>query len=98
MAQKTLRSKSKGKSAGAKRKYVGESKKKSTFTKTKNTPENKARAHYIATVEAAMASRVPSDQRSKLHVVKSTGPKEKKKNMKKPLTRGRKRKGGKGGK
>lgn len=95
MAQKTLRSKSKSKSAGALRKYVGEAKKKFTYTKTKNTAENKARAHYISSVEAAMASRVPSDQRSKLHVVKSSGPMEKKKNMKKPLTRGRKRKAGK---
>lgn len=95
MAQKSLRSKSKAKSAGALRKYVGEAKKKKTFTKTKNTAENKARAHYISSVENAMASRVPSDQRSKLSIVKSSGPAEKKKHMKKPLTRGRKRKTGK---
>lgn len=93
MAQKSLRSKSKQKSAGALRKYVGESKKKSTFTKSRNTPEAKARANYISSVEAAMASRVPSDQRSKLSIVRSGGPMEKKKHMKKPLTRGRKRKG-----
>ncbi|KAL7699347.1 hypothetical protein N2W54_007862 [Lotmaria passim] len=95
MAQKSLRSRSKPKSAGALRKYVGEAKKKSTYTKTKNSAEHKARAHYISSVEAAMASRVPSDQRSKLSVVKPGGPVEKKKHMKKPLTRGRKRKAGK---
>ncbi|KAK7201013.1 hypothetical protein NESM_000160800 [Novymonas esmeraldas] len=92
MAQKSLRSKSKEKSAGALRKYVGEAKKKFTYTKAKKTPETKARANYIKSVEAAMASRVPSDQRSKLSIVKAGGPREKKKNMKKPLTRGRKRK------
>ncbi|KAG5474294.1 hypothetical protein LSCM1_03074 [Leishmania martiniquensis] len=94
MAQKSLRSKSKQKSAGALRKYVGEAKRKSTFTKAKKTAESRARANYISAVEAAMASRVPSDQRSKLSIVKSSGPMENKKHMKKPLTRGRKRKGG----
>ncbi|KAG5498212.1 hypothetical protein JIQ42_03016 [Leishmania sp. Namibia] len=94
MAQKSLRSRSKPKSAGALRKYVGEAKKKSTFTKAKKTPETKARANYISAVEAAMASRVPSDQRSKLSIVKSSGPMVKKKHIKKPLTRGRKRKSG----
>ncbi|CAJ1009928.1 hypothetical protein Q4I28_005242 [Leishmania naiffi] len=95
MAQKSLRSKSKHKSAGALRKYVGEAKKKSTYTKAKKTPEAKARANYISAVESAMASRVPSDQRSKLSIVKSSGPTLTKKHIKKPLTRGRKRKGGK---
>jgi hypothetical protein len=95
MAQKSLRSKSKQKSAGALRKHVGEAKKKSTYTKTKDSAECKARAHYISSVEATMASRVPSDQRSKLFIVKPGGPMEKRKRMKKPLTRGRKRKAGK---
>ncbi|CBZ28422.1 conserved hypothetical protein [Leishmania mexicana MHOM/GT/2001/U1103] len=94
MAQKSLRSKPRHKSAGALRKYVGEAKRKSTFTKAKKTPEAKARANYISAVETAMASRVPSDQRSKLSIVKSSGPAAKKKHMKKPLTRGRKRKDG----
>lgn len=93
MAQKTLRSKTKGKSAGALRKYVGEAKRKSTFTKRRNTPEAKAQANYIQSVEAAMTSRAPSDLRSKLTVVKTSAPMlSKKKHMKKPLTRGRKRK------
>lgn len=92
MAQKSLRSKSKAKSAGALRKYVGEAKKKATYTKRLNTVEAKARANYIHSVEAAMASRVPSDQRSKLTIVKSSGPVTKQKNAKKPLTRGRTRK------
>ncbi|KAG5500385.1 hypothetical protein JKF63_03477 [Porcisia hertigi] len=93
MAQKSLRSKAHKKSAGALRKYVGEAKKKSTYTKAKKTPETKARANYISAVETVMASRVPSDQRSKLSIVKPSGPMGKKKHMKKPLTRGRKRKG-----
>lgn len=93
MAQKALRSKPKQKSSGALRKYVGEAKKKSTFTKRRSTATGTASANYISSVEAAMASRVPSDQRSKLTVVKSAGPPaEKAKNKKKPLTRGRTRK------
>lgn len=94
MAQKSLRSKSKGKSAGALRKYVGFAQKKHTTTtnKHRHSVEARARAHYINAVETAMASRVPSDQRSKLSVVRPTGPIEKQKHKKKPLTRGRRRK------
>lgn len=92
MAQKSLHSKSKQKSAGALRKYVGEAKKKFTYTKKRSSVEAKAKANYINSVEAAMASRVPSDQRSRLAVVKPGGPIEKKKHQKKPLTRGRTRK------
>ncbi|CCW62409.1 unnamed protein product [Phytomonas sp. EM1] len=92
MAQQYLRTKSKAtKSAGAARKHVGEAKKKSTYTKAKNSVERKARANYINTVEAAMASRVPSDQSFKLRIVKPAT-QQTKKHMKKPLTRGRKRK------
>ncbi|CCW68745.1 unnamed protein product [Phytomonas sp. Hart1] len=92
MAQKRLSAKSKAtKSAGAMRKHVGDAKKKSTFTKAKNSIERKARSNYIHSIEAAMASRVPSDQSSKLKIVKPA-PVQRKKNMKKPLTRGRKRK------
>lgn len=92
MPQKTLHSKPKQKSSGALRKHVGEAKKKFTYTKRRNSLESKARANYISGVEAAMASRVPSDQRSKLSIVKPTGPVVKAKNKKKPLTRGRTRK------
>lgn len=92
MAQKSLHSKSKQKSSGALRKHIGAAKKKSTHTKRLNSAEAKARANYISGVEAAMASRVPSDQRSKLSIVKPAGPMVKAKGKKKPLTRGRTRK------
>lgn len=93
MAQKALHAKSKPKSSGALRKYVGEAKKKSTFTKKHFSAKAAGKANYISSVETAMASRVPSDQRSKLSVVKPGGMKiEKPKNKKKPLTRGRTRK------
>ncbi|ORC89748.1 uncharacterized protein TM35_000112820 [Trypanosoma theileri] len=98
MAQKALKGKSRAKSVGALRKYVGESKKKTVHTKSKKTVEAKARANYIASVESHMAARVPSDQRGRMTIIKATGPDavvKKKKNMKKPLTRGRKRKGAK---
>ncbi|EPY38517.1 hypothetical protein AGDE_03925 [Angomonas deanei] len=93
MAQKSLRSKSKNKSVGALRKHVGDAKRKSVHSKSKKDSKAQAQANYIKSVETAMASRVPSDQRSKLKVVKASGPAEKKKNMRKPLTRGRVRKG-----
>eukprot|EP00796_Vickermania_ingenoplastis_P008358 gene8357-gene6556 len=93
MAQKALHSKSKQKSSGALRKYVGEAKKKTTTTKRKSGASGTAAANYINSVEAAMASRVPSDQRSKLNIIKPSGaPTEKAKHKKKPLTRGRTRK------
>lgn len=95
MAQKALRSKAKPKSSGAQRKHVGAAKKKHTYTKSKATPVKRAQAKYTASVEAAMASRVPSDQRSKLSIIKPSGPISKQKHMKKPLTRGRTRKGSK---
>lgn len=93
MAQKSIRSTTKSRSHGALRKMLGSSKKKTVHSKKRNTPEAKARANYIIGVEAAMASRVPSDQRSKLLIVKpGSGPVEKPKNKRKPLTRGRTRK------
>ncbi|EPY31874.1 hypothetical protein STCU_03150 [Strigomonas culicis] len=95
MAQKSLRSKSKSKSAGALRKYVGSAPRKSTLSKAKKSTKAKAQANYINSVETAMASRVPSDQRSKLNIIRPAGPLEKRKNRKKPLTRGRVRKGDK---
>ncbi|RNF26867.1 uncharacterized protein Tco025E_00949 [Trypanosoma conorhini] len=99
MAQKGLKGKSRGKSDGALRKYVGDSKKKTVHSKRRNTVEAKARANYVSAVESHMASRVPSDQRGRLTVVKPTAGQTKlsgkKKNMKKPLTRGRKRKSAK---
>ncbi|KAH9586100.1 hypothetical protein LSM04_000890 [Trypanosoma melophagium] len=98
MAQKALRGKSRAKSVGALRKYVGESKKKTVHTKSRKTVEAKAQANYISSVEAQMASRVPSDQRGRMTIIKPTTPDalgKKKKNMKKPLTRGRKRKSAK---
>ncbi|KAG8348377.1 hypothetical protein TRVL_00794 [Trypanosoma vivax] len=99
MAQKSLKGKSRGKSVGALRKYVGESKKKTVFTKSRKTLQTKARANYISVVESHMASRVPSDQRGRLTVVKPDAGKQpkKKKHMKKPLTKGRKRKSAKKG-
>lgn len=89
MAQKRLGARSKTKSSGALRKLVGEAKRKTVRAKKSSIVGN-----YIDSVEAAMASRVPSDQRSKLHIVKSSGPptNTKTKNKKKPLTRGRTRK------
>ncbi|SCU71163.1 uncharacterized protein TEOVI_000274300 [Trypanosoma equiperdum] len=98
MSQKGLKGKTRGKSEGALRKYVGEAKKKTVFNKGRKTLQTKARANYISAVESHMASRVPSDQRDRLRVVKATGGLQpKKKHMKKPLTRGRKRKGDKKG-
>lgn len=93
MTQKALRSKPKQKSVGALRKYVGEAKKKSTFTKRRPDSTGTANANYITGVENAMASRVPSDQSFKLTIVKPSGSiGMKAKNKKKPLTRGRTRK------
>ncbi|ESL08645.1 hypothetical protein TRSC58_03649 [Trypanosoma rangeli SC58] len=98
MAQKCLKRKSRVKSDGALRKYVGDSKKKTVHSKRRNTVEAKARANYVSAVESHMASRVPSDQRGRLTVVKPTAgqmQQKKMKNMTKPLTRGRKRKAAK---
>ncbi|ESS66786.1 hypothetical protein TcG_04984 [Trypanosoma cruzi] len=96
MAQKRLKGKSHEKSGGALRKSVGDSKKKTVYGKRRKTIEAKARASYASAVESRMASRVPSDQRGRLTVVKptagQTSQREKKKHMKKPLTRGRRRK------
>lgn len=87
------------KSKGAKRKQVGKQAGKSKGT---TLPANKLRDEasrfYTRSVEADLASRLPSDQRDKLTVLRNApGMKPvlqgmKKKHMTKPLVRGRKRK------
>ena len=89
-------------SAGAIRKSVGATAKHKNYTSKhsgKNIFRDQATSSYITSVETSMASRLPSDQRSKLTMVKSQGgpsstvaASSSKKHMKKPLTRGRKRK------
>eukprot|EP00758_Cryptobia_borreli_P012045 Tbor_TRINITY_DN5714_c3_g3::TRINITY_DN5714_c3_g3_i1::g.19587::m.19587 len=89
----------KGKSSGSVRKKVGTTKKHLAYSgraSGKNSLRDKANSTYISSVEASMASRLPSDQRSKLTVVKPganpSAIQSNKKHQKKPLTRGRKRK------
>ena len=89
-------------SAGAIRKAVGVTIKHKNYTNkhlNKNAFRDQAASSYINSVETSMASRLPSDQRSKLTMVKGQGGPSStvlattnKKHMKKPLTRGRKRK------
>ena len=83
----------KAKSVGGKRKLVGQTKKhKHTSNQGRNAIRDKATSQYINFVERTMTSRLPSDQRDKLCIVKPSGPVEEKKGKRKPLTRGRKRK------
>lgn len=87
-------------SAGAARKQVGTTIKHKNYGKNKmnNAVRTQANASYINQVESSMAARLPSDQRDKLRMIKATGNGavktniSNKKHMKKPLTRGRKRK------
>jgi hypothetical protein len=93
MAQKGMKAAKKTKSSGAKRKVIGFTKKhKHTSNQGRNAIRDQATSQYINFVERTMASRLPSDQRDKLSIVKPEGPKEDKKGKRKPLTRGRKRK------
>jgi len=95
MPQKKLavHGKKKMASAGSQRKQIGITKKhKHTTMKGRQKIRDKANSHYVEFVEKSMASKLPSDQRDKLTVVRSQGAPVKKKNMKKPLTRGRRRK------
>ena len=87
------------KSKGAMRKDVGRQVGK---TKGSSMPPNRLRDAagkiFARAVEADLASRLPSDQRDKLTVLRNAPSMKpliagmKKKHMKKPLTRGRKRK------
>ncbi len=89
----------KNKSKGANRKHVG---KHVGRSKGLVMPNNKIREEagklFVRSVEADLASRLPSDQRDKLTVLRNAANLKpilsgmKKKHMKKPLTRGRKRK------
>ncbi len=91
--------KKKAKSDGSQRKKVGKQQGRSKgTTMPKNKLRDEATKFYGRAVEADLASRLPSDQRDKLTVLRNA-PKMKpvlagmkKKHMKKPLTRGRKRK------
>lgn len=100
MVQAANLKKRSAKSAGAARKNLGLTQKHKSYGKNKmnNAVRSQAGASYINQVESSMAARLPSDQRDKLKMIKATGNGSvhqaitKKKHMKKPLTRGRKRK------
>lgn len=89
------------KSVGARRKHVGHTAKNMrSGIKNKDPLRNRASAGFASQVEADMSTRLPSDQRDKLTVLRTALKKgtegviakKKLKHMKKPLTRGRKRK------
>ncbi len=87
------------KSQGAKRKRVGmQAGKSKGSTLAPNRIRAEAARQSVRSVEADLASRLPSDQRDKLTVLRDAPNLKpllaglKKKHMKKPLTRGRKRK------
>ena len=95
MVQRATLKSRKSQSVGSAKKKVGHTPKhKHTNNQGRNAIRDKATSTYINTIEGQMASRLPSDQRDKLSVVKSSGPVtiQSKKGKKKPLTRGRKRK------
>uniref|UniRef100_A0A7S1Q6S7 Uncharacterized protein n=1 Tax=Neobodo designis TaxID=312471 RepID=A0A7S1Q6S7_NEODS len=81
------------KSKGSARKTVGQTK-KNMRSESKDYLRDKAGKSFINAIENDMASRVPSDQRAKLTLLKAKGPiiKNRSSGKKKPLTRGRKRK------
>ena len=80
-------------SKGSERKTVGQTK-KNMRAESKDYLRDKAGRSFINAIENDMASRVPSDQRAKLNLLKAKGPiiKNRSSGKKKPLTRGRKRK------
>jgi hypothetical protein len=80
-------------SKGSARKVTGETK-KNMRTMRSDYLRDKAGKSFINLIENDMATRVPSDQRAKLTVLKAKGPsiKGKSSGKKKPLTRGRSRK------
>ena len=86
-----------GKSAGAIRRQLGKTAKNMrSQTMKPNAVRAEASRSFNRAVETAMANKLPSVQRQKLTIVRSTGiatriP-NRKKGMKKPLVRGRKRK------
>jgi hypothetical protein len=83
-------------SKGSDRKKFGKTS-KNMRTVRNDYLRDKTGKSFIGAIENEMASRVPSDQRARLSVLKSTGPaiKNRVAGKKKPLTRGRSRKGGK---
>jgi hypothetical protein len=99
MVQRGTLKSNKIQSKGAARKKIGyTAKHKKHNSIGRNKIRDQATAQYVNAIEGQMASRLPSDQRDKLSVVRSSGPIDPKKNRKKPLTRGRSRKGTKGSK
>ena len=84
----------KAKSSGAVRKNLGKTA-KNLRTKAANYLRDAAGKSFIMAIEGDMAHRLPSDQRMKLTVLKDGPGKQiqnKKRNLKKPLARGRSRK------
>jgi hypothetical protein len=81
-------------SSGAVRKNLGKTR-KNLRVKAANFLRDAAGKSFITAIEGDMAHRLPSDQRMKLTVLRETPGKlvaNKKRNLKKPLARGRKRK------
>jgi hypothetical protein len=88
----------KKKAKGATRKHVGKNGKSTGSTMPSNMVRDEASKLFVRSVEADLAAKLPSDQRDKLTVLRNAANLKpllagmKKKHMKKPLTRGRKRK------
>ncbi len=86
------------KSKGADKKKVGQAGKSKGTTMPANSIRDAAGRLFVRAVESDLAARLPSDQKDKLTVLKNAPSVKhliagmKKKHMKKPLTRGRKRK------
>src|SRR3989338_7063723 len=86
---------------GANRKHVGKTTRSMGLTMPSNKVREEAGKIFVRSVEADLAAKLPSDQRDKLTVLLNAANLKpllagmKKKHMKKPLTRGRKRKGNK---
>ena len=91
----------KNKSKGADRKHAGKTRRSNKLIAPKNNIREEAGKIFVRSVEADLASKLPSDQRDKLTVLRNSANLKpllsgmKKKHMKKPLTRGRKRKANK---
>jgi hypothetical protein len=95
---KAVASKKREKSLGAKRKKVGQSGKSKGSSNPRHNLRDAALKTFGRAVEADLAAKLPSDQRDKLTVLRDAPLRKglevaKKKNGKKPLTRGRTRKG-----
>ncbi len=80
-------------SAGSARKILGHTGKNMRAARS-DYLRDKAGKSFITAIENEMATRVPSDQRAKLTLLKAKGApiKNRKQGKKKPLTRGRSRK------